>query len=232
MLPVQPRRSEVRWRTGQEATLAPAFEPEVFRKQMYCIEESACDTVGILGAPIVIRRPGNCAPFPPSLRPCSAVRDSGVDLLDIIGITRGGNVRTIPRPPNLYGGAKSLLGTLDDRRVRRKIPTMSQILFSIQCICFQKTWIYFQKRALWRPQTCYAQGSKFLAPGARTKFGAPIFESEVLWKQIYCIEGSICEIVGNFRRPIRRSHSELFGAPLVISVLGKLLPPCTRSLRP
>jgi len=24
----------------------PMFEPELFRKQMYCIEESACDIVG------------------------------------------------------------------------------------------------------------------------------------------------------------------------------------------
>ena len=30
---------------------APIFEPEVFRKQMYCIEESACDIVGIFWRP-------------------------------------------------------------------------------------------------------------------------------------------------------------------------------------
>ena len=45
--------------------VAPMFEPEVFRKQIYCIEESTC---GIFGTswypPIVIRRPGNCAPVP------------------------------------------------------------------------------------------------------------------------------------------------------------------------
>jgi len=47
---------------------APIFEPEVFRKQMYCIEESTCDIVGTLRRPpqwfgwhVVIRRPGNCA---------------------------------------------------------------------------------------------------------------------------------------------------------------------------
>ena len=44
-----------------------------------------------------------------------------------------------------------------------------------------------------------------MAPGPRSKFGAPFFESEVFWKQMYCIEDSTCEIVGNFRRP--RSHS-------------------------
>jgi len=49
---------------------APMFEPDVFRKQMYCIEESICDIVGTFrrstqsfGVPIVIRRPGNCAPL-------------------------------------------------------------------------------------------------------------------------------------------------------------------------
>ena len=54
---------------------APMFETEVFRKHMYCIEESTCDIVGTFrrpsqwfGAPIVTRRPGNCAPLPSSLR--------------------------------------------------------------------------------------------------------------------------------------------------------------------
>jgi len=48
------------------------FEPEVFRKQMYCVEESTCDIVGTFrrppqwfGAPMVIRRPGNCVPLLP-----------------------------------------------------------------------------------------------------------------------------------------------------------------------
>jgi len=43
---------------------APVFEPEVFRKQMYCIEERNCDIVGTFqhlsqsfGTPRVIRRP-------------------------------------------------------------------------------------------------------------------------------------------------------------------------------
>jgi len=44
------------------------FETEIFRNQMYCIEESACDILGSLGplqsfgAPIAIRHPENCAP--------------------------------------------------------------------------------------------------------------------------------------------------------------------------
>jgi len=55
---------------------APMFETEVFRKHMYCIEGSTCDIVRTFrrlpqwfGAPIVIRCPGNCASFPPSLQP-------------------------------------------------------------------------------------------------------------------------------------------------------------------
>jgi len=42
---------------------APMFEPDVFRKQMFCIEASTGDIVGtfrrppkLFGAPIVIRR--------------------------------------------------------------------------------------------------------------------------------------------------------------------------------
>jgi len=42
---------------------------------------------------------------------------------------RGG---TIPWAPNHYGGAKSLRG-------RRKVPTMSEVLSSIQCIYFRNT---------------------------------------------------------------------------------------------
>ena len=52
--------NEVRW---QEASLAPPimFEPEAFQKQMYCIEESILVTLlGLFGAHIVTRRPGNC----------------------------------------------------------------------------------------------------------------------------------------------------------------------------
>jgi len=56
--------------------------------------------------------------------------------------------------------------------------------------------------------------------GARNKFGAPILESEVLWKEIYCIEGSICDIVRNFRRP-----PQPFGAPLSDFGARGIVPP-------
>jgi len=48
------------------------FEFEVFRKQMYCIEERTCGTVWTFqrprnhsALPVVIRRPGNYAPLAP-----------------------------------------------------------------------------------------------------------------------------------------------------------------------
>ena len=47
---------------------APIFEPELFRKQMYCFEKSAYDIAVNFWLRAVIRRPGNCSPFPPSLR--------------------------------------------------------------------------------------------------------------------------------------------------------------------
>jgi len=47
-----------------------------------------------------------------------------------------------------------------------------------------------------------------MAPGKRSKFGAPMIESEVFRKQMYCIEESTCDIVGTFRRP-----PQPFGAP-------------------
>jgi len=40
-----------------------------------------------------------------------------------------------------------------------------------------------------------------MAPGARSKFGAPMFETEVFRKLMYCTEESICDIVGTFWRP-------------------------------
>jgi len=43
------------------------FEPEVFWKQMYCIEESRLlvTLLGLFDTPAVMRRPGNC--YPPSM---------------------------------------------------------------------------------------------------------------------------------------------------------------------
>ena len=57
-------RNENRWRRGKSTFGAPVFEPDVFRKQMRCIEENTCDIVGTFRrSPAVIRRPGNCFPL-------------------------------------------------------------------------------------------------------------------------------------------------------------------------
>jgi len=48
---------------------APMFEPEAFRKHMYCIEESAYDIVVTFWSPAVIWHQGNCAPLPPLVTP-------------------------------------------------------------------------------------------------------------------------------------------------------------------
>ena len=42
--------------------IAPMFAPEVFRKQMYCVEESTCDIVGIFRHPHNDPAPGELCP--------------------------------------------------------------------------------------------------------------------------------------------------------------------------
>jgi len=56
------------WPRAKNKFGAPMCEPELFRKQMYSIEESTCDIFGTFqhppqsfGAPIIIWRLGNCA---------------------------------------------------------------------------------------------------------------------------------------------------------------------------
>jgi len=55
----------------------------------------------------------------------------------------------------------------------------------------------------------------------------PIFEPEVFRKQMYCIEGSTCDIVGTFRRP-----SQSFGARCSDSAPGELSPFATLPYAP
>jgi len=221
MLPVQPRRSEVRWRPGQEATLTPPCSNlRSFGSQCIALKKAHVILLGFLAPlvviwrPIVIRRPGNCALFSPTLRPCNAVRDSGVDLHDTRDVTRGGGATGHnSRPPNHYGAPNHCWG----HRITAGCPVKSQ-----QCHKYFKYSVFAFKRPQVRTQgrqTCF--GGPFGAPklttprgvtridGARRKnqICRPIFEPEVLRKQIYCIEGSICDIVGNFRRP----HND-FGA--------------------
>jgi len=55
------------------------------------------------------------------------------------GRNEGGNGGTIPRAPNHYGGAESLRGAPNDCGLRQKVPTVSQVLSSMEYICFRKT---------------------------------------------------------------------------------------------
>jgi len=54
------------------------FEPELFRKQMYCTEESTCDIVRTFRAPAVIPHrgsaPGELWPLPPFFAPLVTAR--------------------------------------------------------------------------------------------------------------------------------------------------------------
>ena len=64
-------RNEVRRRPGQEASLAAPFSNlKSFGRKFTVLKKVLVKLLGLFGAPIMIRRPGNCAPLPPSLRPC------------------------------------------------------------------------------------------------------------------------------------------------------------------
>jgi len=64
-----------------------------------------------------------------------------------------------------------------------------------------------------------------MAPRAQSKFGAPMFETEVFRKQMYSSEESTCDIVWTFRRLL--SHSAppaVFWRPHSDSAPGELRP--------
>ena len=63
-----------------------------------------------------------------------------------------------------------------------------------------------------------------MAPEARSKFGAPMFEPEVFWKQMYCIEASRVHVnmLGLFGAP----RSDL-APPEWLGAWG-ITPPCPR----
>jgi len=50
-----------------------------------------------------------------------------------------------------------------------------------------------------------------MAPETKSRLGAPLFKPEVFRKQVYCIEKSIYDIIGIFRRSLQS-----FGALEVI----------------
>ena len=63
-------RNEVRWRPGQETSLAPPCSNlrSCLSEVNVLFKKSAYDIVGTFWPPAAIRRPRNCAPFPPWLR--------------------------------------------------------------------------------------------------------------------------------------------------------------------
>jgi len=62
-------RNEVRWRLGKETSLAPPCSNQrPFRSKCTVLKKSAYVIVGTFWLSAVIRRSGNCAPLPPSLR--------------------------------------------------------------------------------------------------------------------------------------------------------------------
>jgi len=78
---------------------APMFEHEVFQKQMYCTEVLVT-LLGLFRALIVIRRPGNGDPCPPSLRPWLLRAATRLSKSWYTALTRG------IREPWAWGGAK------------------------------------------------------------------------------------------------------------------------------
>jgi len=65
-----------------------------------------------------------------------------------------------------------------------------------------------------------------MAPGARSDFGTPIFETEVFGKQMYCVEESTCDC-WDFSAP-----PQWFCAPLVIRRPGNYAPLAPPSYAP
>jgi len=57
-----------------------------------------------------------------------------------------------------------------------------------------------------------------MAPGARNKFGAPMLEPEVFWKQMHCFKKSAYDIVVTFWSPtVTRRSGDC--APFVASLV-------------
>jgi len=65
-----------------------------------------------------------------------------------------------------------------------------------------------------------------MAPGTRSKFGAPMFEPEVFRKQMYCVKIFVT-LLGIFGAPtvIWRPHSDWFGARAIVPLLPPVITP-------
>jgi len=66
-----------------------------------------------------------------------------------------------------------------------------------------------------------------MAPGARSKFGAPMFKPEPFWKQMYCIEESTCDICWDFSAQPRSDSApspKLFNARGIVPLAPLVTP--------
>jgi len=64
-----------------------------------------------------------------------------------------------------------------------------------------------------------------MAPGARSKFGAPMFEPEVFRREMHCIEERTCDNVGTFRRPQSIGALRIESAPMLWFGAQGIVPP-------
>ena len=71
-----------------------------------------------------------------------------------------------------------------------------------------------------------------MAPGARSKIGAPIFEPEVFRKQMYCIEECTRDIVETFRSSrIISAPPDWFSARVIAHPLSPRYAPADWTIR-
>jgi len=97
-------RNEVRWRPGQETSLAlPCSNLRSFGSKCSAMEKVLVTLLAVFGAscshsPIVIRRPGNCATFAPLVTPLSSV--SRTQRPHVVGLATASQCFQIARVAN------------------------------------------------------------------------------------------------------------------------------------
>ena len=118
-------------------------------------------------------------------------------------------------------------------RVRRNVPTMSQVVSSAQCICFQKTsgsntaapkllW-----GALWRPKLSTPRGvTRIDGVRRKKKFSAPYLNLRSYGSKFTVLKEVFVTLLEIFGAPsvIRRPHSDL-GAWGIVPPLHLLVTP-------
>jgi len=113
------------------------------------------------------------------------------------GVTRGGKGGTIPPTKNHYGGAESLRG-------RRKVTAMSQVLSSIQCICFRKT-----------SGSNMGAPTHFLATGAIQLRYAPAFRQSIFCKGCALLAAMLLFQSRFFTLSINQGWTDLFNRRVI-----------------